>query len=500
MSPTAAPPEPSIVTGYREVETRLLRPSPLNPRRHVGPVDDLAASIREKGILEPLLGRPHAGGIEIVAGERRWRAAKAAGLDIVPVIVRELTDAQVLEIAIVENNQRADVHPLDEADGFQRLQQLEKTYTPETIAAKIGRPAAYVKNRLRLLSLIGDARKAFNEDQLTLGHAQLLAKLTPEMQGKALKSVCFDTEFDYETGKGERILGPARLRNLQDFINQHVRLDIAAPDVQDEFPELAADVAEAQAAGAKVLMLSDQYGSGRAPKPGDPLNREDFTEVKKGAKGAVLGVFVQGRRRGKTTWVTLVERRATPAPSSTSGKAATPAKSAKQQEAERKARDAEAKRQAEAKAQREREAAVTVRAAMALAKATTPATLVTATALRELCGALSGADAFDQEILDQVARAIGVPASAFGYSDGSRAKLTAPALAKVAAVLVVGARSFGGDSGGQVAFRAFGIDVKAIDKAVAKEQAADAKRASAAPASGSAAKKTNAAKKAGKKR
>jgi ParB/RepB/Spo0J family partition protein len=479
MSTATAPTEPAPgVDGadYRILQTVTLRPSPLNPRQHVADIDDLTASVREKGILEPLL----------VAGERRWRAAKAAGLEVVPAMVRELTDAQVLEIAIVENNQRANVHPLDEADGFNRLQHLEANYTPETIAAKIGRPVAYVKNRLRLLSLIGDARKAFNEDQLTLGHAQLLAKLTPEQQGKALRQVCFDTEFDYETGKGERIIGPARLRNLQDFINQHVRLDITAPDAQEEFPELVADVAQATAAGAKVLMLSDHYSDGRAAKEGDPLSREDFTEAKKGAKGAVLGVFVQGRRRGKTTWVTLVERRKAPAPAPTKPSSASAPKSAKQREADKKARAAEQKRADQAKAAHEREAIVLQRAAVQLAQKATVATLSEPAVLRAVCDALCSGELFDQAVLDQVAAAMKWPAQVFGYGEKGRAKLPVAALAKIAAIAVVGAQSFGGHNSAAFAraLKVFGIDLKVIDKAVAKEQAATAAPAKAKAAKG----------------
>jgi ParB/RepB/Spo0J family partition protein len=477
MSSTAtAPiaPAPALAE-YREIRLSDLRPSPLNPRTHVTDVDELAASIREKGILEPLVARPAAKGYEIVAGERRWRAAKVAGLEVVPVMVRQLNDVQVLETAIAENNQRADVHPLDEAEGFSRLQQIDKTQTHEHIAATLGRTAAYVRNRLRLLTLIGEARKAFNEDKITLGHAQLLAKLPPDLQGKALRQVCFETEFDYETGKGERIVGPGRLRNLQDFIDQNVRLDIATPDAQEEFPELAADVAKATAAGATVLMLHDSYASHNAqPKPGEPLNRDDYQEVKKGAKGAVLGVFVQGRRRGKTTWVAIRERRNPAAPLAPT--TSTKPKTAQQTAADKKARAAEQKRLDDAKAKREREAKVRERAAVQLAEGTTVAALQTTSALRTICDALCAGDLFDPTILDAVAKAVKLPSQAFDYGHKGRAKLPAPALAKIAAVAAVGACSFGGDGPHMAeAFKAFGVDMKAIDRAVQKEASIAAK-------------------------
>ncbi|MGE0363024.1 MAG: ParB/RepB/Spo0J family partition protein [Vicinamibacterales bacterium] len=492
---TMAPPD-GLQPGYHELPIRMLRPSPLNPRRHVTDVDDLAASIRAHGILEPLLGRATATGVEIVAGERRYRAAKAAGLSTVPVLLRELTDAGVVEHAIVENNQRADVHPLDEADAFHRLQALDADYTLDRLAATIGRPLAYVRNRLRLLTLIGDARRAFNDGQLTLGHAQLLAKLTPELQGRALKSVCFETEFDYETGKGSRIVGPQRLSDLQHFVNEHVRLDPAAVDTQEEFPELAADVAAAGAAGATVLMLVDEWSRGPA-KPGDPLTREQFTEVKKGAKGAQLGVFVQGRRRGKTVWVTPVAKKAAPAPppapAGKGKKAPTPSPKAK-------AAAAAAKAEEDLRQVRSRE--VERRAVVQLAKGAKLSHLQSAPALRLLAGTLAGGPGFDLPELQAAGTALGVPSAAFEYSDQARRKLPIAKLAAVVAVQIVGAVLDDGygandilDDVARTAFAAFGVDVKAIDKAVAKEQAKAAAKTTAPAGSAAAAKR-----KAGKKR
>lgn len=495
----------ALTPGYHELPIRMLRPSPLNPRRQATDLADLTASIRIHGILEPLLGRATATGVEIVAGERRYRAAQAAGLLTLPVMLRELTDAGVLEHAIVENNQRADVHPLDEAATFEQLQKLDAVYTVERIAATIGRPAAYVRHRLRLLSLIGDARRAFNEGQITLGHAQLLAKLTPDLQGRALKSACFDTEFNWEQGVGDRIVGPGQLSRLHAFIREHVRLDPTSADAQEEFPELAADVAAATAKGATVLMLRDAWGA--PSKPGEPLNKDEFAEAKKGAKGAQLGVFVQGRRRGRTVWVTPVVKKAAPTPprSPATGKAKkTPPPSPKAQAAAAAAKAAEDLRRARARE-------VERRAIVQLAKTAKLTHLTNAPVLRMLATALAGGPGFDFDSLVAAAAAVGLPRDIFDYRSLRRDTLPAAKLAGVVAVLIAGAAldvvGAIDDQAKRTVFAAFGVDLKAIDKAVAKEQTAAAK-ANAADARisarnrAAAAKtiKTPAARKAAKKR
>ena len=480
----ALDPHVDLSPGYHELPIAILAPSPLNPRRQATDLTDLAASIKAHGILEPLLGRAGGRGVEIVAGERRYHAARMVGLQTVPVILRELTDAGVLEHAIVENNQRADVHPLDEAKTFEQLQKLDAGYTLERIAATIGRPVAYVRNRLRLLTLIGDARKAFNDGILTLGHAQLLAKLTPEQQGRALKTSCFEREFDYESGQGQRIVGPARLSDLQHFINDNLRLDPAAVETQEDFPELAADVAAATAAGATVLMLVDSWAVGPA-KPGDPLTREHFTEVKKGTKGAQLGVFVQGRRRGKTVWVTPKAKEKTPPPP-----AKTSAKKTPPPAASPKAKAAAAAEKAAADLRQVRSREVQRRAALELVKRVKPSHLLTAPALRLMTLSLAGAPGFEGILLQAVATAAGVSPKVFDFhGDKERLKLSVAKLAIVAAVQAVGAEAEGSGRAAD-AFDAFGVDIKAIDKAVAKEQAAAAKKTDARAPGKASGKKT----------
>ena len=155
-----------------------LVPNPDQPRRRFdeGALADLAASIREKGVIQPLVVRaaPRDPGMhEIVAGERRWRAAQLAGLPELPVIVREFEDAEVLEIAIVENVQRADLNPIEEAAGYRQL--IDRFgHTQERMAEALGKSRSHIANLLRLLHLPEDVRRMVVEGALSAGHARAL--------------------------------------------------------------------------------------------------------------------------------------------------------------------------------------------------------------------------------------------------------------------------------------------------------------------------------------
>lgn len=162
----------------RRVPVEFLKPNPRNPRRVFADaeLDELAASIRERGIIQPILVRAARGAMdqyEIVAGERRWRAAQRAGLHDVPVLLLEVSDREALELAIIENVQRTDLNALEEANGYQALGE-EFGYGQEEIAKIVGKSRPHVSNTLRLLKL-SDAVKAYiNAGQLTAGHARLL--------------------------------------------------------------------------------------------------------------------------------------------------------------------------------------------------------------------------------------------------------------------------------------------------------------------------------------
>jgi ParB family chromosome partitioning protein len=164
--------------GQRRLPTSSLRPNARNPRREFpnAELDELAASLRERGIIQPIVVRAVRGvadGYEIVAGERRWRAAQRAGLHEVPVVVIEATDAEALQLAIIENVQRADLNPLEEAEGYRALMD-EFANSQEDIARIVGKSRSYVANTLRLLKL-SDAVKAYiHSGKLTAGHARML--------------------------------------------------------------------------------------------------------------------------------------------------------------------------------------------------------------------------------------------------------------------------------------------------------------------------------------
>lgn len=171
-----------------------LVPSSVQPRRQFdeATLQALTASIKAQGVLQPLLVRPSKlqGQYEIIGGERRWRAAKMAGLTTVPVIIRELDDGKALEVALVENVQRADLNPLEEAAGYQRLV-AEFHYTHEDMARVTGKSRSHITNLLRLLALPEKIKECVNSGLLSMGHARALLGIAedPELQLRAANRV-----------------------------------------------------------------------------------------------------------------------------------------------------------------------------------------------------------------------------------------------------------------------------------------------------------------------
>jgi ParB family chromosome partitioning protein len=164
-----------------------LEPNPFQPRVGMDPsaLQALAASIRESGMVQPILVRPHRGRYQIIAGERRWRAAQALGLATVPVTVRAVADDQLLELALVENIQREELGPLEEAQAFQRLQE-EFSLTQDQVARKVGRDRSTVANTLRLLRLPAEVRALLGQGRLDSGHGRALLALEREEDQIAL--------------------------------------------------------------------------------------------------------------------------------------------------------------------------------------------------------------------------------------------------------------------------------------------------------------------------
>ncbi|WP_054951111.1 ParB/RepB/Spo0J family partition protein [Numidum massiliense] len=172
-----------------EVAVDELRPNPYQPRKHFSEeaLEELVASIRVHGIVQPLVVRQSIKGYEIVAGERRYRAAVRASLESVPVVVKSFSDKQVMEIALIENLQREDLNPIEVANAYQKLMQ-EFSLTQEELALKVGKSRPHVTNFLRLLQLPASLREDVSRGTLTMGHARALLAIKDLEQQKALAS------------------------------------------------------------------------------------------------------------------------------------------------------------------------------------------------------------------------------------------------------------------------------------------------------------------------
>lgn len=336
-----------IASPYRDLPLSLLQESPTNPRRRYDEpaLQELATSIQAQGILAPLLVRQlEPKHFEVIAGSRRFRAAKIAELSQVPVRVVEMTDAQVLEAQCVENLQREDVHPLEEGNAFAAM--LKEHYDIATIAAKIGKPAAFVVNRIQLTQLIPPIAEAFLADKLTIGHATLIAKLPAAQQPEAFTA---SYRSVWMTEGQTQILVP--VKELASWIKSNILMELrTAPfDRKDAtlvpevgscheclkrtganallFPEAQRDscldkvcfqskidahVTKTLAANPKLVQISNSW---KASRSGDVLGRNDYVEIVpaksgKKAKGnlppaqikcphAVEGLVTDGADRGR---------------------------------------------------------------------------------------------------------------------------------------------------------------------------------------------------------
>jgi ParB family chromosome partitioning protein len=170
-----------------ELDLDLLAPNPQQPRVHLdeGALDELAQSIRANGVIQPVIVRKNAGRYEIVAGERRWRAAQRAGLLKVPVVVRDVPDAKLLEVALIENIQRENLNPIEEAQAYRRLAD-ELQMSQEAIATAVGKDRATVANAMRLLKLPDEIRGAISSGALSAGHARALLALETDSEQRRL--------------------------------------------------------------------------------------------------------------------------------------------------------------------------------------------------------------------------------------------------------------------------------------------------------------------------
>ncbi len=170
-----------IAPGVQEVEVDSIVPNPRQPRRALDPgaLQELAASIKEQGLVQPLVVTEIEGGYQLLVGERRWRAAKLAGLETVPVVIREVTPQQMLELALVENLQREDLNPLEAAAAYQELVE-EFGMTQQQVADRVGKNRVTVANTLRLLKLPERVQDALLAEEISEGHARAMLRLRDE--------------------------------------------------------------------------------------------------------------------------------------------------------------------------------------------------------------------------------------------------------------------------------------------------------------------------------
>lgn len=173
--------------GIREIDTALMKPNPFQPRKQFDQekLEELAASIKEHGVVQPIVVRPKGEGFEIVAGERRWRASRMAGLKTMPAVVKEFTERQVMEIALIENLQREDLNPIEEAEAYEKLIR-EFGLTQEDLAKRLGKSRSQVANTLRLLHLTSGVRQSVAQGKVSMGHAKVLLSVSEGKRQEAL--------------------------------------------------------------------------------------------------------------------------------------------------------------------------------------------------------------------------------------------------------------------------------------------------------------------------
>jgi ParB family chromosome partitioning protein len=201
-----------------ELPVELIDPSPYQPRKYFSEegLRELTDSIRKNGVMQPVIVRVKASRYELIAGERRWRASKLARLNYIPVVVKDLSDKEALEFALIENIQRQDLTPLEEAEGYRRIMD-EFAYTQEEISQELGKSRSHIANMLRLLNLPDNVKKLLDDGEITMGHARALigvedaAKLAEEVVRRKL-NVRQTESLIKHNGQPEPKAAPAQLQ------------------------------------------------------------------------------------------------------------------------------------------------------------------------------------------------------------------------------------------------------------------------------------------------
>lgn len=318
--------------------------SPWNPRTRYdqAELDKLADSIRAKGVMTPIQVRPRVdkhgltSGYEVAAGHRRRRAALLAGLIEIPALVKPMDDEAFLELLTFENDEREDLHPLEEATGYRQL--MERAgWTPARLAERRGLPIEHIRERLRLLALIKPAQTLFLAGRFLLGHANVLAKLTPADQVRATKPPSdrasarhgelglwahdlglFDDEADDAEAQRKKDpyagLKPVSVKELERWVAEHVRFDVRAASLPELFPATAEVLAAAEAVEETVVKITHEgfvQPEGRDPKERTigprSWERADGRHGSKACEHAVTGVIAIGPGRGEAFKVCIAK-------------------------------------------------------------------------------------------------------------------------------------------------------------------------------------------------
>jgi len=244
-------PSPQDHEELREIEIDLIRPGEQQPRNTFdeAKLQELAQSIRATGIIQPLLVRRRGGLFELVAGERRWRAAQMAGLTRVPAIVREIPDENLLELALIENIQRQELNAIEEANAYRRL--IESLgLTQEEVAQRVGRDRTFITNYLRILKLPNEIQSLLEQEKLTFGHARaLLGVADPQMQRRLAQRIHKNNWSVRET--------ESRIRNL----NSPQPAAVTTPERQVDPNLRAAEAKLRRRFGTQVRIVPAKAGS-----------------------------------------------------------------------------------------------------------------------------------------------------------------------------------------------------------------------------------------------
>ena len=235
----------------REIDVLMITPNPSQPRQAISEeqLDELAASIRTSGVLQPVLVRPHRGAYQLIAGERRWRAAQKAGLERIPAIVREVADGKLLEVALIENIQRQELNPIEEARAYQALQR-EGGATQSEVADRVGKQRSTVANTVRLLKLAPSVQAQVERGVLAMGHARALLGL--------LDASAQETTAQVIVNKGLNV------RQAEELVRrQNEPPKPPGPPPRRDPNVAAAEQGLSQQLGTKVRIVAGMKGKGR---------------------------------------------------------------------------------------------------------------------------------------------------------------------------------------------------------------------------------------------